>query len=103
MTQPAPAKHWLTRQEYIRLERAAQARYAAVGDEYRLKPDPMELRHEKMGLSVLLALPMTFGLIGAYGIVYDHWTLEIAGFCGAMPTLFGFLEHLAMHVNESSN
>lgn len=102
MTQP-PLKHWLTKEEYMRLDRAGRVRYAAVGDEYRLKPEAKELRQEKIALSVLAALAVTFGLIGAYGIVYDHWTLEIVGFCGAMPTFFGFLVHLAMHFSESSD
>ena len=52
MTQPIFSKHWLTRPEYIRLERAAQARCAAVGDEHRLKLDRKELQKKKVGLSV---------------------------------------------------
>jgi len=102
MNQP-PLKHWLTKEEYMRLDGAARSRYAAEGGEYRLKPGVEELRQERIALFVLAALATTFGLIGVYGILYDHWTLEIVGFCGAMPTLFGFLVHLAMHFSESSD
>lgn len=95
------SKHWLTKEEYMRLDREARSRYTAEGGEYLLKPGLEELRHERLALFVLGALAVIFALIGGYGILYDHWTLEIVGFCGAMPTLFGFLVHLAMHFSES--
>ena len=98
---PPPLKHWLTKEEYMRLNRVARSRYTAEGGEYWLKPGIEELRQERLALFVLGALAAIFSLIGGYGVLYDHWTLEIVGFCGAMPTLFGFLAHFAMHFSES--
>lgn len=34
----------------------------------------------------------------AYGIVSDNGPLEVLAFCGAMPTLLGFLVLLGMHM-----
>lgn len=81
----------------MRLDGATRSRYTAEGGEYRLMPRIEELRQQKIALLVLATLVITFSLIGSFGFIYDHWTLEILGFCGAMPTLFGFLVHLAMH------
>jgi hypothetical protein len=66
----------------------------AQGGEYRLKPGVEELRQEKIALFVLATLMVTFSLIGFSEIVYHYWNLEILGVCGAMPTLFGFLDTL---------
>jgi hypothetical protein len=94
-------KHWLSREEYAGLDELTRGRYVLDGDEYRLKPDPKELREQKMALSVLAALALTFGLLGAYAIATDRWTLEILAFCGAMPTLLGLLVQLAMYFSWS--
>ena len=60
--------------------------------------DNKEARQEKVGLYVLAALVIIFSAIGFYGIEKDDGPLEILGFCGAMPTLFGFLLLLGMRM-----
>jgi hypothetical protein len=47
---------------------------------------------------VLAALVLSFSALGAYGIATDNGPLEILAFCGAMPTLLGFLFLLSMHM-----
>ncbi len=94
-----PLKHWLTKTEYAALDEKTRARYVADGDEYRLKPDPIEDRQLTIALLVLGALSLSFGLLGVYGLATDRCTLEILAFCGAIPTLFGFLVQLAMRLS----
>ena len=96
-------KHWLTEEEYAALDENTRGHYIAHGDEYMLRPDPREERQFKISLIALGVLTLSFGLVGAYGLATDHWTLEILAFCGAMPMLFGFLVQLAMHFGSSRN
>jgi hypothetical protein len=60
--------------------------------------DDKEARQEKVGLYVLAALVIIFSAIGFYRIEKDDGPLEILGLCGAMPTLFGFLLLVGMHM-----
>jgi hypothetical protein len=57
-----------------------------------------EARQEKWGLYVLAVLVLSFSALGAYGIATDNGPLEVLAFCGAMPTLLGFLLLLSMHM-----
>jgi len=58
-----------------------------------------EARQEKWGLYVLAALVLSFSALGVYGVANDNGSLEVLAFCGAMPTLFGFLVLLGMHMS----
>jgi hypothetical protein len=57
-----------------------------------------EARQERWGLWVLAVLVLSFSSLGAYGIASDNGPLEVLAFCGAMPTLLGFLVLLGMHM-----
>jgi len=92
-------KHWLTKAEYAALDEETRASYVADGDEYRLTSDPSENRQLTISLIVLGVLSLSFGLLGVYAIATDRWTVEILAFCGAIPTLFGFLVQLAMRLS----
>lgn len=89
-------KHWLTKEEYAALDEAMREHYIAHGGEFTLKPDPREKHQQKIAMLVLATLAMGFTAIGIYGTTNDNLELQILGFCGAMPTVFGFLVNLAM-------
>jgi hypothetical protein len=96
---PAPyRKQWLTREEYAAADDATRALYAPAGDEYRLRVmvDP---RQQRIAMFVMLALAVVFGALGIFATLADHWTLEILAYCGAMPSLFGFLVQLASYLS----
>ena len=91
-------KQWLTREEYDAADEATRAHYAAAGDEYRLLAVG-DLRQQRIAMLVLLALTIAFGALGIFATLADHWTLQIVAFCGAMPTLLGFLVQLASYLS----
>ena len=97
----APLKYWLTREEFAALDEETRGHYFAIGDEYRIKPEVTNKRQEKIALIVLFVLAVTFAAIGAYGYAIDSLQLQILGFCGAMPTVLGFLIHLSMSMSSS--
>jgi hypothetical protein len=92
-----PRRNWLNKEEYEALDEERRASYTLDGAYYRLKPSANEIGQEKFGLIVLASLVVMFTALGIYGSATDKWTLEILAFCGAMPTLFGFLAQLAMY------
>jgi len=94
-------KHWLTKEEYAALNQAMRGHYIAHGDEFTLKPDPREKHQQKIAMLVLATLALTFTVIGIYGTTNDNLEMQILGFCGAMPTVFGFLVNLAMYLGWS--
>jgi hypothetical protein len=89
-------KYYVTKEEFAALDEATRAHYFALGDDYRIKPEVTDTRQQKVALVVLFSLAMTFAVIGLYGYKIDSLQLQILGFCGAMPTLLGFLLHLSM-------
>jgi len=94
-------KHWLTKEEYAALDQATRESYVAHGDEFTLKPNPREKHQQKIAMVVLATLAVTFSAIGIYGTTNDNLELQILGFCGAMPTVFGLLVNLAMYLGWS--
>ena len=93
----APQRYWLRKEEYEALDEETRGLYTLDGADYRLKPNATELKQEKFALIVLASLTVSFTALGIYGSATDKWTLQILAFCGAMPTLFGFLAQLAMY------
>jgi hypothetical protein len=91
-------KQWLTCDEYAAADDATRAHYAPAGDEYRLLA-LADLRQQRIAMLVLLALAIAFGALGIFATLADHWTLEIVAYCGAMPTLLGFLVQLASYLS----
>jgi hypothetical protein len=89
-------KYYVTKEEFAALDEATRAHYFALGDDYRIKPEVTNTRQQKIALVVLFGLALTFAAIGLYGYKIDSLQLQILGFCGAMPTFFGFLLHLSM-------
>jgi hypothetical protein len=85
---------WLTKEDYLSLDAATREKYIPQGDEYRLRPTTSELRQENLGLIILAALVIAFSALGAYAEITDNSTLIILAFCGAMPTLLGFMVQL---------
>jgi hypothetical protein len=98
---PVYLKHWLTKEEYAALDRATREYYIAHDDEFTLKPNPGDRRQQKIAMVVLAILAVTFTVIGIYGTTNDNLELQILGFCGAMPTVFGLLVNLAMYLGWS--
>jgi hypothetical protein len=93
-------KYYVTKEEFDGLDEATRAHYFALGDDYRIKPEVTNTRQQKVALVVLFDLAMTFAAIGLYGYKIDSLQLQILGFCGAMPTLLGFLLHLSMAMSS---
>jgi hypothetical protein len=93
-------KYYVTKEEFAALDEATRALYFALGDDYRIKPEVTDTRQQKIALVVLFVLAMTFAAIGLYGYKIDSLQLQILGFCGAMPTLLGFLLHLSMAMSS---
>jgi hypothetical protein len=93
-------KYYVTKEEFAALDEATRAHYFALGDDYRIKPEVTNIRQQKVALVVLFVLAMTFAAIGLYGYKIDSLQLQILGFCGAMPTLLGFLLHLSMAMSS---
>ena len=93
-------KYYVTKEEFAALDEATRAHYFALGDDYRIKPEVTNTRQQRVALVVLFGLAMTFAGIGLYGYKIDSLQLQILGFCGAMPTLLGFLLHLSMAMSS---
>ena len=93
----APRRYWLSKEQYLALDAETRALYILDGEDYRLKPNPSEINQQKLAMIVLASLALIFIALGIYGTATDKWTLQILAFCGAMPTLFGFLVQLAMY------
>lgn len=93
-------KYYVTKEEFAALDEATRAHYFALGDDYRIKPEVTNTSQQKVALVVLFVLAMTFAGIGLYGYKIDSLQLQILGFCGAMPTLLGFLLHLSMAMSS---
>jgi hypothetical protein len=93
-------KYYVTKEEFAALDEATRAHYFALGDDYRIKPEVTNTLQQKVPLVVLFGLAMTFAAIGLYGYEIDSLQLQILGFCGAMPTLLGFLLHLSMAMSS---
>jgi hypothetical protein len=92
-------KHWLTKEECAALDQTTRDHYIAHGDEFTLKPHPGENR-QKIAMLVLATLALTFTVIGIYGTTNHKTELQILGFCGAMPMVFG-LRQPAMYLGWS--
>lgn len=93
----ASRRYWLSKAQYLTLDAETRALYILDGENYRLKPSPGEINQQKLAMIVLASLALIFTGLGIYGTATDKWTLQILAFCGAMPTLFGFLVQLAMY------
>jgi hypothetical protein len=93
-------KYYVTKEEFAALDEATRSHYFALGDDYRIKPEVTNTRQQKVALVVLFVLALTFAAIGLYGYKIDSLQLQILGFCGAMPTLLGFLLHLSMAMSS---
>jgi hypothetical protein len=93
-------KYYITKEEFAALDEGTRAHYFALGEDYRIKPEVTNTRQQKVALVVLFVLALTFAAIGLYGYKIDSLQLQILGFCGAMPTLLGFLLHLSMAMSS---
>jgi hypothetical protein len=86
-------KHWLTKEEYADLDQTTRNHCIAHGGEFTLKPEPAREASAKNRFGNLGP-----DVIGIYGTTNDNLELQIFGFCGAMPTVFGPLVNLAMYL-----
>ena len=93
-------KYYVTKEEFAALDEGTRAHYFALGNDYRIKPEVTNTHQQKIALVVLFVLALTFAAIGLYGYKIDSLQLQILGFCGAMPTLLGFLLHLSMAMSS---
>ena len=96
----ATLAHFVNEDKYEALDEESRKHYVYVGfaHGYR-RDDRMRARREqKIAIVVLLAIFIAFSGIGVYGILTENDPLEIVGLCAAIPTLFGLLIQLAVHL-----